>query len=104
MEKLIELRKQNKTTQNEIAKYLNIARTTYASYEQKLSEPDIKTLCQIADYYNVSLDYLCNHQRNEIDISYYSSIAKELIKKLPLLNNSNLIKLDSVCDGLLLAQ
>lgn len=53
-----ELRKQNKKNQTDIAKYLNISQSNYGKYELGSIEPDINTLCKLADYYNVSLDYL----------------------------------------------
>ncbi len=44
--------------QIDIAKQLNIGRMTYCHYE--LGDRDIPTqiLCDLADYYNVSTDYL----------------------------------------------
>ena len=58
--KLLELRKEHKQTQKDIANYLKIARTTYSAYEQKANMPDIETLKKLADYYQTSLDYLCD--------------------------------------------
>jgi transcriptional regulator with XRE-family HTH domain len=87
--KLKELRKQSNTTQVELSKYLNIARTTYSSYEQKLSEPDIETLCRIADYYGVSLDYLCEHQTNGLQLPALTESQKQLIETILNLNRDN---------------
>lgn len=56
--KLTELRKQRGLTQSDIAKALGIARTTYSSYEQGRRSPDVDIQNKIADYFNVSLDYL----------------------------------------------
>ncbi|PIC59067.1 hypothetical protein CSV80_00660 [Sporosarcina sp. P12(2017)] len=49
---------QTNLTQSEFAKKIDVARTTYAMYEQGHREPDYKTLQRIADYYNVSIDSL----------------------------------------------
>lgn len=64
--KLKELRKNNKQTQQDMANYLNIAPTTYSGYELGTSEPTIETLKKIADYYGVSLDYLCEHETKTV--------------------------------------
>ena len=102
--KIYELRKEKKLNQEQTAIELGIQRATYANYETEKTQPTIEILCRIADYYGVSLDYLCDHKTNQLDTSFYEPIAKEIIKKLPLLNNSNLLKLNSVCDGLILGQ
>lgn len=62
--KFKELRKNQKQTQEQIAKMLNVAESTYRGYENNTSEPTIATLCKLADYYGVSLDYLCDHRSN----------------------------------------
>lgn len=59
---LIDLRKQNKKTQSEIAKYLNLTTAGYNKYEINKTEPSIENLKKLADYYNVSLDYLVGRE------------------------------------------
>jgi HTH-type transcriptional regulator, competence development regulator len=61
--KLIELRKEKKLRQEDIAKILGIARTTYAMYEQGNREPDFDTLNKMADYFEVSVDYLLGREQ-----------------------------------------
>lgn len=88
--KLKELRKQKNLTQVEIAKILNMAQTTYANYELEKNQPPIDTLKQIADYYNVSLDYLCEHEtKGNIDTSTFSDLKKGCIYVLDKLNENN---------------
>ena len=57
-EKLKKLRKKKRLTQEQLAEQIDVARTTYSSYEQGRREPDNETLIRIADFFNVSLDYL----------------------------------------------
>lgn len=55
---LEKLRKQTKLTQKKFANELGIPYTTYNAYELSKSIPTLDTLIKIADYFNVSLDYL----------------------------------------------
>lgn len=52
------IRKEKNVTQEELAKVLNMKRTSISGYETGRKEPDFKTLSEIADYFNVSTDYL----------------------------------------------
>lgn len=56
--KLKKIRKEKNITQTEMANYLKISLGTYSNYENGLTQPPFKTLIQIADYFNVSTDYL----------------------------------------------
>jgi transcriptional regulator with XRE-family HTH domain len=56
--RLKELREEASLTQKDIAEALGIDRTTYTKYETGKSEPDFETTSKIADYFNVSVDYL----------------------------------------------
>jgi len=54
--KLKQLRKN--LTQDEVANILQVDRSTLASWETNRREPDIATLCRIADYFHISIDWL----------------------------------------------
>ena len=62
MEKLCKrirnLREDKDKTQVELAKYLNITQTTYSKYELGRISIPIDVVIKLADYYDVSLDYL----------------------------------------------
>lgn len=58
MIRLKELRTQNGLQQKEIASALNISKQSYSNYELGQREPSIETLCLLADYFGVSVDYL----------------------------------------------
>jgi HTH-type transcriptional regulator, competence development regulator len=45
-------------TQEDIAKFLGISRARYSHYENGRSEPDNETLKKLADFFNVTTDYL----------------------------------------------
>lgn len=50
----------NDLTQKQFAKDLNLAASTVSSYVQNTRQPDFEILCRIAQYFNVSTDYLLN--------------------------------------------
>ena len=53
-----QLREDNDKKQLELANYLNIKPNTYSDYERGKINVQIDTLIKIADFYQVSLDYL----------------------------------------------
>ncbi|MCM3620466.1 helix-turn-helix transcriptional regulator [Sutcliffiella horikoshii] len=55
--RLAQLRGKNKK-QEEVAKDLGIARSTYGAYEQDKREPDQETLIKLSNYYGKSIDFL----------------------------------------------
>ena len=58
MERLKELRTKRHLLQKDVAAVLGIDRTTYVKYENGLSEPSYDILCKLAEYFEVSTDYL----------------------------------------------
>lgn len=56
--RLAGLRKKIGKLQTEVAKDIGVARATYGAYEQDKREPDLMTLEKLANYYEVSIDYL----------------------------------------------
>ncbi len=62
---LRELIEERDLTQKELAKQLNIAPSTMGSYVQNTREPDFNTLKLLANYFNVSTDYLLDYQSNQ---------------------------------------
>lgn len=74
--RLRELRERRGFNQSEFAELMNVARTTYSGYENGLREPDFDFVIKMADYYNVSLDYLFGRD-------YKSSEFTTLVEKLP---------------------
>lgn len=60
---LIDLRKMNDMSQEELAEKLQISRQTVSKYETGESVPDIDKCKQIAEIFNVSLDDLVNYDK-----------------------------------------
>lgn len=61
-QRLKELRQESKITQEELAKAIGLSqtngKTAVTKYENNKNEPEYYTLVKIADYLQVSLDYL----------------------------------------------
>ncbi len=55
---LKQLREQNGMTQLQLAEVIGVSRSTIGMYESDFREPDFETLETIADYFNVTLDFL----------------------------------------------
>ena len=58
MKTLKELREKNKITQNKLAGILGVSRSAVSMWEIDSSEPDTDTINKLADYFQVSTDYL----------------------------------------------
>ena len=63
-DRLKQLKKEKNLLQKNIAKDNNIALRTYQCYERGESEPSASTLIKLADYFNVSVDYLVGKTNN----------------------------------------
>ena len=54
-------------TQKQLASDLNIAASTLGNYIQDSREPDFETLKRLADYFQVSIDYLLDYRSKKAD-------------------------------------
>lgn len=57
-QKLVQARKDAGYSQRQVACLLGISKSTIASYEIGRTQPDIETLGKLADFYEVSTDWL----------------------------------------------
>lgn len=57
-ENIRNLREDNDKLQVELAEYLNVKQTTYSKYELGKINIPVDVLIKLADYYEVSIDYL----------------------------------------------
>lgn len=72
--RLIALRKERQLTQETLAKLVNKKRSTYAGYEIEGKEPDMETICVLADFFGVTTDYLLGYsdERNPVKQAFYN--------------------------------
>ncbi|EDP7604089.1 helix-turn-helix transcriptional regulator [Listeria seeligeri] len=66
-DRLSKLRKKKGMSQYKLADELGFSRGQVANYEQGSREPDYSTLLKIAEYFNVTTDYLLG--KEEVDNS-----------------------------------
>ena len=57
-QRLANLREEKGIYQKELAALLNVSPSTVSNYENDVHFPDIEILCKLADYFDVSTDYL----------------------------------------------
>ena len=69
-------------TQDDVALHLNVKRQTYSAYERGASVPDALTLFKLADYFNVTADYLLTGK----ELHVQSEEIKELIENFEVLD------------------
>ena len=57
-ERLVLLRKEKSLSQEDVAREFGVVVRAYQRYEYGQREPQLSTLVKMADFYDVSLDYL----------------------------------------------
>lgn len=73
---LKQLRTSRGMTQNSLAKILNISRSCIANYESEKRQPDHEMVKRIADYFNVSIDFLLGRSAVKMSVSSKDEMLK----------------------------
>ena len=66
-EKLKNLREHQELSQAEVSARLSMPKSTYSRYETGASEPNFKTLKELANFYDVSIDYLLENEKATLE-------------------------------------
>ena len=61
------LRKYQELSQDQVSKSIDVLQSTYSRYEQGTREPDFETLKKLANFFDVSIDYLLENDRSLAD-------------------------------------
>lgn len=86
-EKIKNLRKQRKITQEELAKAINVERSSIGKYETGTT-PSMDILVKIANYFETSIDYLLGNSTKQTNELYsIAGILPYKTKKLPFLGS-----------------
>lgn len=80
---LSNLRKNKKITQTELAEQFGYSDKAISKWENGDTLPDIQTLYQLCEFYNVTLDFLVSEQSFDEKIKYINHLNKRVI-----INNS----------------
>ena len=93
MLRIKQLRQEKGLKQDELAKEFGIAQQTISNYEKGIREPDIATLKKLADFFDVSLDFLLGKTDIKTPIEtlalsrtdgYENDLPDEAIKEIEL--------------------
>ncbi len=101
--KLKELRELKKLSQDELSKIIGVSQKTYSNYEKHTTEPNINTLIKLANFFDVTIDYLLGRPfANEF--GYLSDSEKKLVSNFRKMTTENQKKFLAQSDGVLIAQ
>lgn len=78
-DKIIQLRKKNGWSQEELAEQMNVSRQAVCKWEGAQSIPDINKLIQLSKLFNVSIDYLLKDELEEVEYNMSSSADEQVI-------------------------
>lgn len=65
MERIKELRERHELSQREFAKKLHVSQTAVSQWETRRTSPDYKTLIAMADFFEVSTDFILGRTPNK---------------------------------------
>ena len=68
-DKLMDLRKKNGWSQEELAEKLNVSRQAVSKWESAQSVPDMNRIIQLSELFGVSTDYLLKDEMEQVDVS-----------------------------------
>ncbi|GAB0167498.1 helix-turn-helix transcriptional regulator [Lysinibacillus sp. CTST325] len=74
---LKKLRTEKGLSQKELTDRLTLNRSTYARYETSSTQPDFDTLSKLADFYNVSVDYILGRTNDKDSLHTQAGISDE---------------------------
>ena len=101
-ERLRDLREDKDLTQKTVAAYLSITQEQYSRYETGKREMKISDYVKLADYYDVSMDYITGRTNDKNGLYKPSSAEEKMLKKFRSLDSESkgrlLERLDMLCD------
>ncbi|MCT6859582.1 MAG: helix-turn-helix domain-containing protein, partial [Apilactobacillus sp.] len=78
-DRLKQQRKTKELTQDDVAKKLNVSRQTISSWENENSYPDIKSLIQLSNLYDISLDTMLKEDNGMKEFIEKNDLHKKMV-------------------------
>ncbi|MEK3674654.1 helix-turn-helix domain-containing protein [Paenibacillus sp. FSL R10-2771] len=79
--RLKQARENKRLTQQEVADKFGVSNGTISGYERNYRDPDSDTLAQLADLYDVSLDWLKGRDKKESEYTLPEDVMVRIIKE-----------------------
>lgn len=77
-QKIRDLRKQKRLSQTELGKYIGVSQTTVTAWENGRAEPSSGYLSKLADYFNVTTDYLLGRPEKQNEAQTEQDLERAL--------------------------
>lgn len=85
--------KKYKISQTQLARNLNITQQTMNSYALNKSEPNLETLCKIADFFHITVDELLGRDTRLVNLASLDDNTKEVIQAVLSMTSDEVDKL-----------
>ncbi len=97
-QRLIELRNKKKVMSKDIALCIGVSKQAFSQYEKQQSTPSADILLAIADYFEVSLDYLTGRTDNKYMQNDYNDLSYVKEESAPYISSSKNFKQGIIAD------
>lgn len=81
-DRIAELRKDKGMTQEMLAEYLNVTRSSIGNYEKGVNEPSLQVVTKLCELFGVSADYLLGLSKHKYNINLEPTHTVDLIYKI----------------------
>lgn len=98
---LEKFRKERKLTQEEASRLLGMQKQTYQNYELRKRQPDIDTLCKLADFYHCSLDELVGRKTHLVNLEAIKPTKARLIEQILSMDDLQELRAEAFISGLM---
>lgn len=82
MNRIKDLRNDKDMKQSELCKIIGVSQTTLSDYETEKTEPPTLIWLKLADFFNVSIDFLMGRSNNPSNEDFTKGMSEEEIKEL----------------------